>query len=238
MTDIDCTADIEVSRGFAQVTVRIPLTGHVNEEWLSHFTNLARMWAAREGNTFPRHGEGVIEAQNLPDDRSWIVIRLPAALDRAGIHSVLNTAREMIAQADAAEQVPHAAETEASVREWWASSQVDAWRRPLGCCPSSRRVGNNLARACCCWGSLRFSAAASRPPAPCKGMAPYPGQARCLALGFWPECFRRLNVKGGRRQFPEKTRSALDIEGKHVTIQGPSPGSEPSQGSCTLRAEP
>ena len=24
-------------------------------------------------------------------------------------------------------------------------------------------------------------------------MAPYPGQARCLALGFWPECFRRLN---------------------------------------------
>jgi hypothetical protein len=29
-----------------------------------------------------------------------------------------------------------------------------------------------------------------------QGMAPYPGQARCLALGFWPECFRRLNVKG------------------------------------------
>ena len=56
-----------------------------------------------------------------------------------------------------------------------------------------------------------------------QGMAPYPGQARCLALGFWPECFRRLNVKGGRRSFPEETRSALDIEGKHVTIQGPSP---------------
>ena len=56
-----------------------------------------------------------------------------------------------------------------------------------------------------------------------EGMAPYPGQARCLALGFWPECFRRLDVKGGRRPFPEETRSALDIEGKHVTIQGPSP---------------
>ena len=55
-----------------------------------------------------------------------------------------------------------------------------------------------------------------------EGMAPYPGQARCLALGFWPECFRRLDVKGGRRKFPEETRSALDIEGKHVTIQGPS----------------
>ena len=56
-----------------------------------------------------------------------------------------------------------------------------------------------------------------------QGMAPYPGQARCLALGFWPECFRRLDVKGGRRPFPQETRSALDIEGKHVTIQGPSP---------------
>jgi hypothetical protein len=56
-----------------------------------------------------------------------------------------------------------------------------------------------------------------------QGMAPYPGQARCLALGFWPECFRRLDVKGGRRPFPVETRSALDIEGKHVTIQGPSP---------------
>jgi len=56
-----------------------------------------------------------------------------------------------------------------------------------------------------------------------EGMAPCPGQASCLALGFWPECFRRLNVKGGRRSFPEETRSAFDIEGKHVTIQGPSP---------------
>ena len=28
---------------------------------------------------------------------------------------------------------------------------------------------------------------------------------------------------GGQRPFPEETRSALDIEGKHVTIQGPSP---------------
>jgi hypothetical protein len=61
-----------------------------------------------------------------------------------------------------------------------------------------------------------------------QGMAPYPGQARCLALGFWPECFRRLNAKGGRRPFPEETRSALDIEGKHVTIQGPSPDMSPA----------
>src|SRR6185437_988613 len=34
MTGIDRTADIDVSRGFAQVTVRIPLSGHVNQEWV------------------------------------------------------------------------------------------------------------------------------------------------------------------------------------------------------------
>ena len=62
-----------------------------------------------------------------------------------------------------------------------------------------------------------------------EGMAPYPGQARCLALGFWPECYRRLSVKGGRRPFPEETRSALDSEGKHVTIQGPSPDLSPAR---------
>jgi hypothetical protein len=48
------------------------------------------------------------------------------------------------------------------------------------------------------------------------------------ALGFWPECFRRLNVKGGRGPFPEETRSAVDIEGKHGTIQGPSPDLSPA----------
>ena len=124
MTDIDRTVEIDVSRGFAQVTVRIPLTGAVSQEWVSHFTNLAHKWMAHSGNenAFPRAGEGVLEAQGQPD-RGWIVVRLPAALDRAVVQSVLNAAREMIAEADAAEQVAQAAETEATVREWWASQR-------------------------------------------------------------------------------------------------------------------
>jgi hypothetical protein len=61
-----------------------------------------------------------------------------------------------------------------------------------------------------------------------QGMAPCPGQARCLAPGCWPECFRRLNVKDGRRPFPKETRSVLDIEGKHGTIQGPYPDLSPA----------
>jgi len=65
-----------------------------------------------------------------------------------------------------------------------------------------------------------------------QGMASYPGQARCLALGFWPECFRRLDVKGGRWTFPKETRSVLDMEGKHVTIQGSSLDLSPRQDRC------
>jgi hypothetical protein len=125
MTGIDRTADIEVSRGFAQVTVRIPLTGHVSQEWVSRFGSLAHKWLVHSGNesALHWHGGGVMEAQDLQDDRSWVIIRLPAAVDRALAQSVLNAARDMIAETDAAEQVPQAAETEATVREWWASQR-------------------------------------------------------------------------------------------------------------------
>src|SRR5262249_25540880 len=83
------------------------------------------------------------------------------------------------------------------------------------------------------WSSPGIGAYAPMPSCPViarsvQGMAPYPGQARCLALGCWAECFRRLDVMGGRRPFPKETRSALDIEGKHVTIQGPSPDLSPA----------
>jgi hypothetical protein len=72
-----------------------------------------------------------------------------------------------------------------------------------------------------------------------QGMAPYPGQARCLALGFWPEWPRRLRVKvcrekslcqmvcpGGYKVF--SVWAGLDAEGGHVTIQGPSPDLSPA----------
>jgi hypothetical protein len=53
-----------------------------------------------------------------------------------------------------------------------------------------------------------------------EGMAPYPGQASCLALNCWPECFRRLTVNGGRRPFPKETRSALMVRGSTPQFRG------------------
>ena len=70
MTDIDRTADIEVSRGFAQVTVRIPLIGHVSQEWVSRFGSLAHKWLVHSGNesALHWHGGSVIEADVVRDD--------------------------------------------------------------------------------------------------------------------------------------------------------------------------
>jgi hypothetical protein len=123
VTDINRAADIEVSRDFARVTVRVPLTP-VSPQWLSHYNSLAYKWMANSGdqNAFPGAGEGNLEAQGPPDS-GWILIQLPAALDRAVVQSVLDAARELIAEADAAEQAPQAAQTEAVIREWWTHQQ-------------------------------------------------------------------------------------------------------------------
>jgi hypothetical protein len=67
--------------------------------------------------TFPWQAGATWEAQG-PPDRGWILIQLPAALDRAVVQSVLDAARELIAEADAAEQAPQAAQTEAVIGEW------------------------------------------------------------------------------------------------------------------------
>ena len=57
-----------------------------------------------------------------------------------------------------------------------------------------------------------------------QGVAPYLGQARCLALGCWPQCFRRLDVKGGRRSFPEyfrrKREAPLILRGSTSPFRG------------------
>ena len=93
------------------------------------------------------------------------------------------------------------------------------WCLAAGCCCCCHR--------CCQPRSGRLCPAAprsspgDRPHRRGDGPVSWPGSLP--GPWFWPECFRRLNVKGGQRPFSKETRSALDIEGKYVTIQGPSP---------------
>jgi hypothetical protein len=52
------------------------------------------------------------------------------------------------------------------------------------------------------------------------GDGPYPGQARCLALGCWPECFRRLNVQGAEGHFRRKREAPLIVRGSTSRFRG------------------
>jgi hypothetical protein len=113
MTDIDPAADIEIHRGFAQVTARIPLTGHVSQDWLAHYKMLAHQVVADPGGQFPaaRSARGgaddalPVQAEDVPD-RSWIIVRLPASTGRAEVQAAMDAVRELIREADAAEQAP------------------------------------------------------------------------------------------------------------------------------------
>jgi hypothetical protein len=96
MTDIDPRADIEINHGEEHVTARIPLAGQVTNDWLRYYQKLAR---ARD---LPA------EAVELPG-RAWIVVRVPASDDHDEVLAMLDTARSLIAEVDAAAEQPPSA---------------------------------------------------------------------------------------------------------------------------------
>lgn len=97
----------------------------VGRERTTRFAHSGRAaaWTVEHLTGADKHAapEYPIEALDQPD-RTWVVVRLPTGLGRAEVQSALTIARESIADADAAEQMPQAAETEAIVREWWAGA--------------------------------------------------------------------------------------------------------------------
>src|SRR5262245_38103763 len=62
------------------------------------------------------------------------------------------------------------------------------------------------------------------------------GQARAWPLAPDRRRYRGSVVKGGRRSFPEETRSALDRGGVPPHTQRAIPGPRPSQDPCSFRA--
>ncbi len=107
MTDIDPEADIELGRADQHVTVRVPLAGTVTSEWLRCYQRLALA------------AEMPVQAQAVRD-RAWIVVSVPASSGQAEVAAMMDAARALIAEADAAERPPATTEAEAGVRDWWA----------------------------------------------------------------------------------------------------------------------
>src|SRR6266540_5003828 len=120
MADIEPGGDIVICRVYDVnqdrdqdlLRVRIPLQGHMTKEWLRWYQRLARV------KDVPARAEDLT-------DRSWIDVRVPAHAEPEKLRAILDSARDLIAEADmAAEQPPAMAEAEAAVREWWATQSV------------------------------------------------------------------------------------------------------------------
>src|SRR5712691_2127202 len=94
--------DVNQDRDQDLLRVRIPLQGHMTRNGF--------------GGTSGWHGlkDVPARAEDLPD-RSWIDVRVPAHAEPEKLRAILDSARDLIAEADmAAEQPPAMAEAEAA----------------------------------------------------------------------------------------------------------------------------
>ena len=116
MPDIDRTADVRVTAAEGTVTAEIPLAGHASEHWLALFRRLV-------SQRFP--GAVPIEDAAEMEGRFWVIVRLLADHPARDTESMLDTVSALITEANDMEQQAQsgAAQTEATVRGWWARQQ-------------------------------------------------------------------------------------------------------------------
>jgi hypothetical protein len=114
MPDIDRTVDIKVTAAQGWVTAEIPLAGHASEDWLALFRMLASKWGQEPRPEAEERG-----------DRSWVIVRLPAASEDQHPESALDAISALIGEANGMDQRSQsaAAQTEAAIRDWWARQQ-------------------------------------------------------------------------------------------------------------------
>jgi hypothetical protein len=118
MTDIDPSADIELTGANEHVTARIPLAGQVSGQWLGCYHRLARAASVP------------VRAETQPD-RAWLVVTVPAASSHVEIAEILDAARALITEADTvARRAPPTAQAEASIRDWWSRLRKSPHHRP------------------------------------------------------------------------------------------------------------
>jgi hypothetical protein len=114
MPDIDRTADIKVTAAQGMVTAEIPLAGHAGEHWLVLFRKLAS-----------QRGTSPAAKAEDQEDRTWVIVILPAASTDLHPESMLDAVSALISEVNGMEQQSQsgAAQTEAATRGWWARQQ-------------------------------------------------------------------------------------------------------------------
>ena len=71
-----------------------------------------------------------MQAQSRPG-RAWIVVSVPADGNQKEVAATMDAARALVAEADAGERAPAAAQAEGIVHDWWARRRESAPRRPI-----------------------------------------------------------------------------------------------------------
>ena len=105
MTTFDASAGIDIVWEQQQATVRIPLDGQASPQWFRRYRALARQRGLQAW------------AESHPS-RGWVIVELPDGGPEE-ITATLDTARDLITEADAAGDPPDPEETDRVVREWW-----------------------------------------------------------------------------------------------------------------------
>jgi hypothetical protein len=116
MTDIEPGADITIGhvydvghhRDQDHLVVHIPLADHVDQDWVRWYQRLARV-------------KGISARAEDHPHRAQVIVEVPGFIERDNIHALLDAARALITETDAAvERPPPMAEAEHAVREWWS----------------------------------------------------------------------------------------------------------------------
>jgi hypothetical protein len=111
MTDIDPRSDLRITYGDDDLIVVIPLSSEVTERWSRRYETLAR-------------AKGMHANPHNRDGSAQIHLAVPLRAEGADVLKMLDAARSLIAEADAAEPSPDASNSpEAIARRWWVHQQ-------------------------------------------------------------------------------------------------------------------
>jgi hypothetical protein len=113
MTDFDFQADPGLRYNDHELHVVIPLTAQVSEMWCQRYEALA--WAK----------DIQVTVRARPDGPAMFSLTVPVKMSGADVLAMLDTARALIAEADAVDQEPASSDSpEAAVRQWWARQRA------------------------------------------------------------------------------------------------------------------
>ena len=113
MTDIDYQADLMLNYVDHELHAMIPLTAPVSEIWRQRYEALAQ---AKDMQALVRPRR---------EGPAMLLLTVPARMKGDDVEALLETARALIAEADAVDQEPTSSTApEAVAREWWTRQRT------------------------------------------------------------------------------------------------------------------